>query len=54
MNVDISTLAPTQVYHLITQGDRLKVDALAVDPISRLGGSEYATLDKTFSIARPQ
>ena len=36
------------------QGDRLKVDALAVDPLSRLGGSEFATLDKTFSIARPQ
>ncbi|MFZ5839047.1 MAG: flavin reductase family protein, partial [Pseudomonadota bacterium] len=25
-----------------------------VDPLSRLGGSEYATLEKTFSIARPQ
>lgn len=39
---------------ITTQSDRLKVDALAVDPLSRLGGSEYATLEKTFSIARPQ
>ncbi|MGR5209775.1 flavin reductase family protein [Vibrio rotiferianus] len=36
------------------EGDRLKVDALAVDPLARLGGSDYATLEKTFSVARPE
>ncbi len=30
------------------EGDRLKVDALAVDPLARLGGNEYATLEKLF------
>lgn len=34
--------------------DRLKVDALKVNPLSRLGGSEYATLERTFSIKRPE
>ncbi|MEH0712940.1 flavin reductase family protein [Vibrio owensii] len=36
------------------EGDRLKVDALAVDPLARLGGNKYATLEKTFSVARPK
>ncbi|PMM51340.1 flavin reductase family protein [Vibrio splendidus] len=34
--------------------DRLKVDALALDPLSRLGGGEYATLSNVFSVARPK
>ncbi len=33
---------------------RLKIDALALDPLSRLGGGEYAVLERTFSIVRPQ
>ncbi|NVD06561.1 flavin reductase family protein [Vibrio sp. JPW-9-11-11] len=36
------------------RSDRLVVDALKVDPLSRLGGSQYATLDKVFSVARPK
>ncbi|MBY8123221.1 flavin reductase family protein [Vibrio fluvialis] len=36
------------------QGERLNVDALTLDPLSRLGGGEYATLEKTFTIQRPQ
>ncbi len=34
--------------------NRLIVDALAINPLSRLGGSQYANLDAPFSIARPQ
>ena len=34
--------------------ERLKVDALALDPVSRLGGGEYATLSNVFSVARPK
>ncbi|SEF82215.1 flavin reductase family protein [Vibrio hangzhouensis] len=34
--------------------ERLLVDALKVNPLSRLGGSDYATLAKTFTIKRPQ
>ncbi|MGF1894678.1 flavin reductase family protein, partial [Vibrio campbellii] len=34
--------------------DRLQIDAMAIDPLCRLGGSEYAVLDKTFSVARPK
>ncbi|WP_428776408.1 flavin reductase family protein [Vibrio sp.] len=33
--------------------ERLKIDALKVNPLSRLGGSEYAVLDRVFKIARP-
>lgn len=33
---------------------RLKIDALALDPLSRLGGGEYATLERTFTITRPE
>lgn len=36
------------------RSDRLAVDALSVNPLSRLGGSEYAVLEKTFSVARPK
>lgn len=36
------------------RSDRLIVDALSVNPLSRLGGSEYAVLEKTFSVARPK
>ncbi|BBB30139.1 flavin reductase family protein [Neptunomonas japonica] len=32
---------------------RLEVNAAAVDPISRLGGSEYATLGEVLNIPRP-
>ncbi|NOI15560.1 flavin reductase family protein [Vibrio hepatarius] len=34
--------------------DRVVVDALQVNPLSRLGGSQYAVLEKTFSVARPK
>ncbi len=36
------------------QSERLVVDALKVNPLSRLGGSQYAALNKTFSVARPK
>ncbi|MCZ4309744.1 flavin reductase family protein [Vibrio atlanticus] len=36
------------------ESERLKVDALALDPLSRLGGGEYATLSNVFSVARPK
>ena len=34
--------------------ERLVVDALKVNPLSRLGGSQYANLDQTFTVARPK
>ena len=34
--------------------ERLVVDALKVNPLSRLGGSQYANLDQTFTFARPK
>ena len=34
--------------------ERLKIDALALDPLSRLGGGEYATLFNVFSVVRPK
>ncbi|MFV8462619.1 flavin reductase family protein [Vibrio campbellii] len=36
------------------ENDRLKIDALALDPLSRLGGGEYATLSNVFSVTRPK
>ncbi|GAL17835.1 hypothetical protein JCM19235_6388 [Vibrio maritimus] len=33
--------------------ERLIVDALKVDPLSRLGGNDYATLEKTITVKRP-
>lgn len=36
------------------RSDRLVVEALKVNPLSRLGGSQYATLDNVFSVARPK
>ncbi|NOH80058.1 flavin reductase family protein [Vibrio sp. RE86] len=36
------------------RSDRLVVEALKVNPLSRLGGGEYATLDNVFSVARPK
>ncbi|TMP40956.1 flavin reductase family protein [Pseudoalteromonas citrea] len=33
---------------------RSKVDALALDPIARLGGGEYASLGDVFKITRPE
>ncbi|GMQ49019.1 flavin reductase family protein [Vibrio sp. 10N] len=36
------------------QNERLIIDALKVDPLSRLGGNDYATLDKTITVQRPQ
>ncbi|MEL7292856.1 MAG: flavin reductase family protein [Pseudomonadota bacterium] len=36
------------------RSDRLVVEALKVNPLSRLGGSQYATLDQVFSVARPK
>ncbi|MFC1235579.1 flavin reductase family protein [Vibrio sp. F74] len=39
---------------VISQVDeRLKIDALKIDPLSRLGGSEFVSLDKIISVARP-
>ncbi|MCG9597331.1 flavin reductase family protein [Vibrio sp. Isolate25] len=34
--------------------ERLVVDALKVNPLSRLGGSQYANLDQSFTVARPK
>ncbi|NRB66788.1 MAG: flavin reductase family protein [Vibrio sp.] len=34
--------------------ERLVIDALKVNPLSRLGGSQYANLDQTFTVARPK
>ncbi|MCG9682458.1 flavin reductase family protein [Vibrio sp. Isolate23] len=34
--------------------ERLVVDALKVNPLSRLGGSQYANLDQPFTVARPK
>ncbi|NOI75425.1 flavin reductase family protein [Vibrio coralliilyticus] len=34
--------------------ERLVVDALKVNPLSRLGGSQYVNLDQTFTVARPK
>ncbi len=36
------------------RASRLTIDALKLNPLSRLGGGEYAVLERTFSIARPQ
>ncbi len=33
--------------------ERLVVEALKVNPLCRLGGSDYASLDNVFSVARP-
>jgi flavin reductase (DIM6/NTAB) family NADH-FMN oxidoreductase RutF len=34
--------------------ERLVVEALKVNPLSRLGGSQYTNLDQTFTVARPK
>lgn len=34
--------------------ERLVVEALKVNPLSRLGGSQYANLGQTFTVARPK
>lgn len=39
---------------VLKSGDRLQIDADKVDPIARLGASEYASLGEVFSIARPE
>lgn len=36
------------------RSDRVVVDALKVNPLARLGGSQFAVLEKTFSVARPK
>ncbi|MEH0007227.1 MAG: flavin reductase family protein [Flavobacteriales bacterium] len=36
------------------KSERLKIDALSVNPLSRLGGSQYAVLGKTFAVDRPR
>jgi hypothetical protein len=33
--------------------DRLKIDGAAVDPIGRLGGSEYVTFGDILKVPRP-
>ncbi|EGU36467.1 hypothetical protein VII00023_04972 [Vibrio ichthyoenteri ATCC 700023] len=35
------------------RNDRLEIDAMSVNPLCRLGGTKYAMLEKTFSVARP-
>lgn len=37
-----------------TESERLKIDALKVNPLSRLGGNEYASLNETITVARPK
>jgi flavin reductase (DIM6/NTAB) family NADH-FMN oxidoreductase RutF len=34
--------------------DRLNVDATAIDPLTRLGGANYASIGKPFTLARPK
>ncbi|MCB0416782.1 MAG: flavin reductase family protein [Bdellovibrionales bacterium] len=34
-------------------GDRLLVDAMQLDPLGRLGGDDYGTLGKVFTVSRP-
>ncbi|KII75779.1 flavin reductase family protein [Vibrio renipiscarius] len=36
------------------QTDRLRIDAMDVNPLCRLGGGDYAVLEKTFSVSRPK
>jgi len=36
-----------------TEGNRLKIDAKALDPIARLGGNDYATLGDLITVVRP-
>lgn len=36
------------------QSERLTIDAMKVNPLSRLGGGEYASLNDVFSVARPK
>ena len=36
-----------------TEGNRLKIDAKALDPIARLGGNDYATLSDLITVVRP-
>jgi flavin reductase (DIM6/NTAB) family NADH-FMN oxidoreductase RutF len=38
----------------IDENKRIKVHADKVNPLARLGGGEYATINKTFSLARPK
>ncbi|MGS2717308.1 flavin reductase family protein [Eionea flava] len=35
------------------QGNRYVIDALAIDPLLRLGANQYATMGKPFSLKRP-
>ena len=36
------------------RNDRLVVEALKVNPLSRLGGNDYSVLERTFTVARPK
>ncbi|EGA70477.1 hypothetical protein VISI1226_00390 [Vibrio sinaloensis DSM 21326] len=36
------------------RSDRLVVESLKVNPLSRLGGNDYSVLERTFSVARPK
>ncbi len=38
----------------IDNKQRIKVHADKISPLSRLGGGEYATIDKPFEIERPK
>ncbi|WP_047042731.1 flavin reductase family protein [Vibrio mexicanus] len=35
-------------------GDRITIDAKALNPLARLGGAQYAILDEPFSVQRPK
>lgn len=39
---------------ILPREERLQINALDINPLCRLGGSEYAILDKTFSVVRPK
>ncbi|GAB2661349.1 flavin reductase family protein [Vibrio panuliri] len=34
--------------------ERVQIDTMQLNPLCRLGGANYAVLDKTFSVARPK
>lgn len=36
------------------KGDRITIDAKALNPLARLGGAQYAILDEPFSVQRPK
>ena len=39
---------------IVDRDDRLHIDTMKVNPLCRLGGNEFAALERTFSVARPK